>query len=103
MSGHHLASAAKQQQQVPRLAESTARCTPACTSRTPNKSSFCRALPSPLSPRWDPSRAGRPYEFVGTPDFAAAAVLTGQRPGLRDDLEALGYTLLELALGELPW
>jgi len=40
---------------------------------------------------------------VGTPDFSASAVLRSQYPGPRDDLEALGYTLLELALGELPW
>ncbi|KAL4436953.1 hypothetical protein ABPG75_004092 [Micractinium tetrahymenae] len=53
--------------------------------------------------KWDPSRAGGRYEFVGTPDFAASAALAGCRPGLRDDLEALGYTLLELALGDLPW
>jgi hypothetical protein len=42
-------------------------------------------------------------EFVGTPDFAATAALHSQRPGLRDDLEALGYTLLELSLGTVPW
>lgn len=65
-------------------------------------SNLCASSPS-LPPRWDPSRAGTPYEFVGTPDFAASAVLAGQRPGLRDDLEALGYTLLELALGDMPW
>lgn len=40
---------------------------------------------------------------MGTPDFAASGVLGSARPGLRDDLEALGYTLVELVLGELPW
>jgi hypothetical protein len=42
-------------------------------------------------------------EFVGTPDYASSAALMGMRPGPGGDLEALGFTLLELALGELPW
>ena len=42
-------------------------------------------------------------DFVGTPDFASTRALLSGWPGLVDDLEALGYTLVELLLGELPW
>lgn len=40
---------------------------------------------------------------TGTPDFASSAALLSNAPGPRDDLEALGYSLVELALGDLPW
>ncbi len=46
---------------------------------------------------------GERHSFVGTPDFAATAALLGGRTGLRDDCEALGYALLDLALGDIPW
>lgn len=53
---------------------------------------------------WSPSagEAGR-WSFVGTPDFASATSLRGTSPSPRDDLEALGFTLLELTVGGLPW
>ena len=49
----------------------------------------------------DPERIRE--SFVGTPDYASHRALRGlpQRP--QDDLESLGYTFLELYLGELPW
>eukprot|EP00887_Chlorella_sp_A99_P001032 scaffold14.g1032.t1 len=52
---------------------------------------------------WHPGSGGGRWSFVGTPDFASLASLLGSVPGPRDDLESLGYTLLELALRELPW
>ncbi|PSC69337.1 microtubule-actin cross-linking factor isoforms 1 2 3 5 [Micractinium conductrix] len=51
----------------------------------------------------DPAKAGQPWPFVGTPDFAASVALEGRRPGQADDLEALAYTLVELAAGQVPW
>lgn len=42
-------------------------------------------------------------EFVGTPDYASSVALMSMRPGPGGDVEALGFTLLEFELGELPW
>ena len=41
--------------------------------------------------------------FKGTPYFASEAVLRGVRATRRDDLESLGYVLLFLLKGTLPW
>ena len=38
--------------------------------------------------------------FVGTPDYASISALNGRRQGARDDIESLGYSLLEMYLGE---
>ena len=38
--------------------------------------------------------------FVGTPDYASIRALQGFRQGARDDIESLGYSLLEMFLGE---
>ena len=40
---------------------------------------------------------------MGTPDYAASRVLRGATPTPLDDLEALGYLLVEMWRGELPW
>jgi len=40
---------------------------------------------------------------VGTMRYASVNVLRGVTPSRRDDLEALGYVVVYLALGYLPW
>ena len=37
--------------------------------------------------------------FVGTPDYASVNALLGSRQGAADDIESLGYALLEMYLG----
>ncbi|KAG1672213.1 hypothetical protein FOA52_002914 [Chlamydomonas sp. UWO 241] len=41
--------------------------------------------------------------FVGTIDYAASRSLRSMHQGQGDDLESLGYSLLEMWLGDLPW
>ena len=41
--------------------------------------------------------------FGGTPSYASDNVLSGERPSRRDDMISLGYTLISLARGGLPW
>eukprot|EP00928_Gymnodinium_smaydae_P097477 TRINITY_DN8842_c0_g1_i1.p1 TRINITY_DN8842_c0_g1~~TRINITY_DN8842_c0_g1_i1.p1 ORF type:complete len:313 (+),score=23.50 TRINITY_DN8842_c0_g1_i1:139-1077(+) len=41
--------------------------------------------------------------FVGTPRFASVNAHLGIRQSRRDDLQALGYVLVYLAKGTLPW
>ena len=41
--------------------------------------------------------------LVGTPKFASRNALMGHEQSMRDDVEALGYVLVYLALGRLPW
>ena len=38
--------------------------------------------------------------FVGTPNYASISALEGCRQGPKDDIESLGYSLLEMYLGE---
>jgi hypothetical protein len=61
------------------------------------------SIPLLCSARYDAAAVGEKKDFVGTPDYASSAALLGRRTGYRDDCEALGYTLLELCLGEMPW
>eukprot|EP01024_Parvocaulis_polyphysoides_P024363 TRINITY_DN22328_c1_g1_i1.p1 TRINITY_DN22328_c1_g1~~TRINITY_DN22328_c1_g1_i1.p1 ORF type:complete len:358 (-),score=40.80 TRINITY_DN22328_c1_g1_i1:216-1289(-) len=42
-------------------------------------------------------------DFVGTPDYASENSLRGKLQGYKDDIEQLGFTMLELILGDLPW
>jgi serine/threonine protein kinase len=41
--------------------------------------------------------------FAGTPCWASIAAQSGRQPSRRDDLESLGYILVYLATGSLPW
>eukprot|EP01064_Diplonema_japonicum_P030230 TRINITY_DN5080_c0_g1_i1.p1 TRINITY_DN5080_c0_g1~~TRINITY_DN5080_c0_g1_i1.p1 ORF type:complete len:300 (+),score=33.86 TRINITY_DN5080_c0_g1_i1:56-901(+) len=41
--------------------------------------------------------------FSGSPDFASTNAHSGHAQSRRDDIEALGYILLYLTLGRLPW
>jgi serine/threonine protein kinase len=41
--------------------------------------------------------------FVGSAKFASVRAHAGEQQSRRDDVEALGYTLVYLALGTLPW
>lgn len=43
------------------------------------------------------------YPFVGTCEFSSVNILSGIRPSRRDDLISLGYTMVYLAKGKLPW
>jgi hypothetical protein len=40
-------------------------------------------------------------QFVGTPDYASCSALMGRRQRAKDDIESLGYSLLEMYLGEV--
>ena len=42
-------------------------------------------------------------KFQGTPYFCSRNALVGLRPSRRDDLEALGYVMVFLSVGSLPW
>lgn len=57
--------------------------------------------------RWTGSAALPPSCSAHTPacpaDFASIASLRGFMPGPADDLEAVGYALLQLVLGRAPW
>ncbi|KIM84488.1 hypothetical protein PILCRDRAFT_384823 [Piloderma croceum F 1598] len=43
------------------------------------------------------------YHVVGTLPYASLNMHYGIRPAPRDDIESLGYSLLHLAIGNLPW
>lgn len=45
----------------------------------------------------------RRVDFMGTPDYSSSDALRGRRQSYKDDMESLGYTLLEMWLGDLPW
>lgn len=42
-------------------------------------------------------------EFQGTPFFCSQSTLKGIKASRRDDMEALGYVLIYLLTGKLPW
>lgn len=41
--------------------------------------------------------------FKGAPLFTSIGILNGNRAGMRDDLESVGYILVYLLCGNLPW
>lgn len=41
--------------------------------------------------------------LYGTPEYASISAHAGQPPSRADDLESLGYVIVELFRGELPW
>ncbi|KAJ9446330.1 Casein kinase I [Diplonema papillatum] len=49
------------------------------------------------------SEADEDEGFSGSPEYASLSALHGAGQSRRDDLEALGYTLLYFCLGRLPW
>eukprot|EP01023_Acetabularia_acetabulum_P067277 TRINITY_DN9241_c0_g1_i7.p1 TRINITY_DN9241_c0_g1~~TRINITY_DN9241_c0_g1_i7.p1 ORF type:complete len:360 (+),score=41.32 TRINITY_DN9241_c0_g1_i7:160-1239(+) len=59
---------------------------------------FVKSAPSSLE-----YEGGEREDFVGTPDYASDNSLRGRLQGYKDDIEQLGYTMLELLLGDLPW
>lgn len=63
-----------------------------------------------IAQRWRDAATGahlplsqRINHFSGTHMFTAVHAQLGRAPSRRDDLEALGYTLVFLVLGKLPW
>ncbi|CAE7856748.1 CKL4 [Symbiodinium microadriaticum] len=58
-----------------------------------------------LAKRLDPERPrlGPRRSLVGTARYASICAHEGAEQGCKDDLEALAYVLIYLALGELPW
>jgi len=60
-----------------------------------------------LSGRWQKNGEHVPFEKnlppYGTMRYAPLAVHLGHQQGRKDDLEALGYMLIYLARGKLPW
>lgn len=55
----------------------------------------------PTSQRHIPHRTGK--SLTGTPRYASLHAHDGEEQSRRDDLEALGYMLVFLAKGALPW
>eukprot|EP00494_Astrolonche_serrata_P030777 UN31045 len=62
-----------------------------------------------LSDNWRDDKTGEHIEFdtklppYGTMRYAPIAVHKGYEQGRKDDLEALGYMLIYMAKGKLPW
>jgi hypothetical protein len=65
-----------------------------------NHNKIC--VPPGLSkPAPSPAEAGLFQQFQGTPDYASTRGLLNKYQGPCDDLEALGFCLLELWQGQL--
>lgn len=62
---------------------------------------LCKRVVDPVTHVHIPIRTGK--GLTGTPRYASIFTHDGYEHSMRDDIEALGYMLLFLALGELPW
>jgi serine/threonine protein kinase len=62
---------------------------------------LCKRVVDPETHIHIPNRTGK--GLTGTPRYASISTHDGFEHSMRDDIEALGYMLLFLALGELPW
>jgi serine/threonine protein kinase len=60
-------------------------------------------LATPFGSEGPPVDFGAGTGFLGTPCYASINVQSGVAPSRRDDLESLGYVLVHLATGSLPW
>jgi serine/threonine protein kinase len=62
-----------------------------------------------LSTRWRNEGTGEHIQygesrlFFGTPLYASANAMRGVQQSRRDDMESIGYVLLHMARGSLPW
>ena len=74
-----------------------------------NKSKFLYLIDFGLSKKFRSSTTHKHYEFeqgkslIGNARFSSINALQGVSQSRRDDLESLGYVLIFLILGKLPW
>ena len=62
---------------------------------------LCKRVAEPRTGRHIPHRLGK--SLSGTPRYASTRMHDGEEQSRRDDIEALGYMLVYLVKGGLPW